>query len=735
MAVVTTNLGAVTAYADAVAGGYTGTKAEWQALMASYATVAEEAAQSATDAETAKNAAVTAKTDAQTAKTDAIAAKTAAQTAQTAAETAQGKAEDAQTAAETAASTFTTDTTLEVSGKAADAKATGDAIDELKENLSGLESDGVAPSAEQLLSKNTTADAVPYHFRQTGGDGADREYVDAIVGGTVNWNQLVPIPQNNASLTQNGVTITDNRDGSFTVSTEEGGATANVQLTVANVSVTNGSKVVFYGCPTGGSTSTFFFGTSATYAETGNGKMRTLGGVNYNFSIYVMSGTVLTTPKTFRPQVKNLTAMFGTTIADYIYSLETATAGAGVAFFKKLFPNDYYPYNAGTLEHVSGLSAHKMVGLNQWDEEWEVGNIDPTTGQNTASTSHIRTKNYIPVLGGASYNIHAPWAMIIQYNANKAFLRSGSTGVTEDGLPHDKAITFLSDVAYIRFRCTGSYGITYKNDICINLSDPTKNGTYEPYEEHSYPLDDSLTLRGIPKLDANNNLYYDGDEYEADGTVTRKYGIITLVGGSEAVYTSNGISTIASHGFVKIADKAFGQYNMVSDKFITARTGTDFIGKMNGRDSAIGIEFSLPLTVEATNDAVKAWFAENPTTVVYELATPTIEEATPYRQLQICDPNGTEEFVSTGIVPVGHETRYPENLRAKIEGLPWDFSSLIAPTEKTATASRNYTTGSLLIMGNVLYKVTANIANGGTITPNTNVTATTLSEILSALAQ
>jgi hypothetical protein len=138
---------------------------------------------------------------------------------------------------------------------------------------------------------------------------------------------------------------------------------------------------------------------------------------------------------------------------------------------------------------------------------------------------------------------------------------------------------------------------------------------------------------------------------------------------------------------------------------------------------------------DAYADATAFKAAMSGVMLVYELATPTTEEAAPYQHLQQCDPNGTEEFVSTGIVPVGHETRYPENLRAKIEGLPWDFSSLIAPTEKTTTASRNYTAGSLLIMDNTLYKVMANIANGGTITPNTNVTATTLSEILSALAQ
>ena len=48
---VTKDLGAVTAYAAAVAGGYTGTKAQFEALMASYASVAEAAQESAEDSE------------------------------------------------------------------------------------------------------------------------------------------------------------------------------------------------------------------------------------------------------------------------------------------------------------------------------------------------------------------------------------------------------------------------------------------------------------------------------------------------------------------------------------------------------------------------------------------------------------------------------------------------------------------------------------------------------------
>lgn len=48
---VTKDLGAVTAYAAAVAAGYTGTKAEFEALMADYASVEERAQDYAEDSE------------------------------------------------------------------------------------------------------------------------------------------------------------------------------------------------------------------------------------------------------------------------------------------------------------------------------------------------------------------------------------------------------------------------------------------------------------------------------------------------------------------------------------------------------------------------------------------------------------------------------------------------------------------------------------------------------------
>lgn len=113
MSVITKDLGAVTAYAAAVNRGYTGTKEEFETLMASYATVAQQAqasatsagqsatdaSQSATDAETAKGTAQQAATDAQTAQASA---QESAQSAQQSAQSASQSATDAESAKNTA---------------------------------------------------------------------------------------------------------------------------------------------------------------------------------------------------------------------------------------------------------------------------------------------------------------------------------------------------------------------------------------------------------------------------------------------------------------------------------------------------------------------------------------------------------------------------------------------------------------------------------------------------------
>jgi hypothetical protein len=64
--------------------------------------------------------------------------------------------------------------------------------------------------------------------------------------------------------------------------------------------------------------------------------------------------------------------------------------------------------------------------------------------------------------------------------------------------------------------------------------------------------------------------------------------------------------------------------------------------------------------------------------LVYELATPTTENATPYTQIQSVDDFGTEEYTDYAYengdrdvaIPVGSNTFYPANLRDKLQHLP-----------------------------------------------------------------
>lgn len=145
-------IGIVSAYAYAVSQGYTGTEEEYAELMASYATVAEETAESA---ESAQASATTANSAASTATNKASEATTAAQTAtdkageaQQSAQTATVKAGEAAQSASAAAEsarTLTIDDTLTQSGQAADAKAVGDEIADLKSALNSLADDGEIP--------------------------------------------------------------------------------------------------------------------------------------------------------------------------------------------------------------------------------------------------------------------------------------------------------------------------------------------------------------------------------------------------------------------------------------------------------------------------------------------------------------------------------------------------------------------------------------------------------------
>lgn len=243
-------------------------------------------------------------------------------------------------------------------------------------------------------------------------------------------------------------------------------------------------------------------------------------------SIGASTGSAITGLTSGTDMVIDLTAMFGSTIADYVYSLETSTAGAGVAWLSRYIDlGTYHAYDAGSIQSVQA-TAHVTTGFNAWNEQWELGGISGEDGNNLSANDRIRSKDYIPIIGGASYYFghigHTGATFYVCfYDGNKAFVPPRVT------YSANTIQTIPSNVRYMRFFLYDAiHSVTrYLQDITINISKPTgtpKNGDYVPYSGHTYPLG-SDTLRGIPQL-VSNKLQFDGDEKYPDGTIKRKYG-------------------------------------------------------------------------------------------------------------------------------------------------------------------------------------------------------------------
>ena len=126
---------------------------------------------------------------------------------------------------------------------------------------------------------------------------------------------LIPYPYAETTKTDNGVTFTDNGDGTITVSTVAGGATAETifslcgTLAVDDTTFPNNTELRLNGCPANGSQSTYFINfwrvsDSTAYRDYGEGAKFTTNFTNtHGINLVVEANTVITEPITFRPMV------------------------------------------------------------------------------------------------------------------------------------------------------------------------------------------------------------------------------------------------------------------------------------------------------------------------------------------------------------------------------------------------------------------------------------------------
>lgn len=372
-----------------------------------------------------------------------------------------------------------------------------------------------------------------------------------------------------------------------------------------------------------------------------------------------------------RIQVIDLTAMFGETIANYVLSLGDTN---GFAWFKRYFNKPYYAYTTiGAFQNVK-TRGKKIVGFNQWDEETRNGYFDQS-GVFSPYINNLASKNPIPVIAGQTYygysSEYTIWCFF--YDANDNYL--GRANAT------NRTFTAPAKASYMHFCNEYGQGGTYNHNICLHFHyDGERDGEYEPYESETYACDD-IELIGIPKIDAQGNLYYEGNEYNADGTVNKKYGIVDL-GSLTWVKDGNHFRSYHRLEDVAIPSDNYTVANILCSKYVA---GAFYYVYNEQSDKTIGIQASpsgseqyigVYDTSLSSGDAAAFKTAMSGIYLVYELATPTEDSATPFQETQQVDNWGTEQWLAPTSdtrpceVPVGQDTDYLLDLKSKLEIMP-----------------------------------------------------------------
>lgn len=539
--------------------------------------------------------------------------------------------------------------------------------------------------------------------------------VDAIVGGSLGWNQkIISSGVTTSSATSYGLNFSLSEDGTLTVNGTIEGANvsnrpsfslANLQGSVrlmeanhvyllskhiiSNTSVT-ANTIKTGGLPYNGWGYEFVRTYSTTIDEFANNIVKPTSDITNQLAVtYVVddnigskirfhNGDVIN--ESFKLNVIDLTACFGPTIADYIYSLEQATAGAGVAWFRKYFPKTYYPYTP-----IGGLTSvrtrgRKYVGFNIWNGVSTQNSIDNTTGLPTTSTTRCLTEfikvvpstvYYFmlnnPISGQQIYEIH-------QFDDNQ-------NTISDIRYVNATTYSFTTSASchYVRvlLRFTDNRTTVpneWADKLCVNFHhDGERDGEYEDFKTDTYPVD-PIELRGIAKIDAQGNLYFDGDRYESTGKVTKRFRIVDLgtltwerILINEQFYI---FQTVLTGIIYSTATK-----NLQCPKYTVTNVSSwvdmsdKEIGKLGSGSSSVRIRD------DSYTDAATFKSAMSGVYLVYPLDTETEETASPYAKLQKVDNWGYEEMLPPtsdtrpAEIPVGLSATYGTNRSAFLDGV------------------------------------------------------------------
>lgn len=278
----------------------------------------------------------------------------------------------------------------------------------------------------------------------------------------------------------------------------------------------------------------------------------------------------------------------------------------------------YLGYTPGTLVNVNPTGV-LTTGRNVWDEEWENGKIGIDSynlGIPVPDDECVRSKNPIPLNGGGTYYaamLGVSALRFVYYDASLSAISSPPSRETTN-----TAFTPPADAAYARFYFRSAADPVYHNEICINISDPTFNGQYEPYNGHTLPLD--FTEHFPTGMNGVDGIY---DEVVSDenGKFTdggKRFGKVDL-GTLTWTKLANKNVFRASLSDAKPAVNNYAKANVICPNYYTDATGfveanIDGIGINTGKLITVGDDrYTDPADFKAAMSGVP---------LVFELATP-----------------------------------------------------------------------------------------------------------------
>lgn len=201
---------------------------------------------------------------------------------------------------------------------------------------------------------------------------------------------------------------------------------------------------------------------------------------------------------------------------------------ATVEEFEAMFPNSYYSYNEGELLSLKPDGV-KSVGFNQWDEEWIEGYLD-SSGNILYGNNHALTKNAIRVFPNTTYYWHESEHFVIGYIVG--YSNAGDyIGVFHQTKSVETNFTTPTNCYYIRIQYNSSYSTIDQKHFTLNLSDSSRNGTYEPYKESTLDLS---WVKSIKDNDGNQLFPYGllsaGSVYDevGDNYAVKRVGVVDL---------------------------------------------------------------------------------------------------------------------------------------------------------------------------------------------------------------